>query len=100
MHFPRSLEVIVRGGRSTTHAYGVCTVCGGPNAARAMFKKPWYTLRRALPSGEVLISTEQAILLTDTLVERLDLSPFPDILLRPILILDKPVEPIPEFGER
>jgi hypothetical protein len=100
VHFPRELEVVVRGGRSTRLAYGTCGVCGGPNAAMAMFTKPWYTLRRALPPADVMVSTDQAVVVTDTLAERLDLAHFPDLVLRPILIMDEPIEPIPEFGER
>lgn len=99
IHCPRSMEVVLRGGHSTKHAYGVCKVCQMKHSTRAMLKRPWHVIRSSIPAGDAFLAPLSSLLLSDELAARLDLSPFPDLVLKPILVMDEPIERVPEFGE-
>jgi len=100
VHFPPFMELNFRGGHGTRPgAYGVCRICKRPKASRALMDKPWYVLRSQIPLGDVFATNEDVLLITDSLRSQLDFSPFPDLVLRPIMVLDEPIVPVSKLGD-
>jgi hypothetical protein len=98
--FPPSLQIVMRGGHGSVAkgGYRVCEICGRRVGCYAFYTRPYNVVRCELPTGDVMCYHD-AIVLSDRLASTLDLSPYPDLYLEPILILDEPLEPVPAFGE-
>lgn len=100
IHTSPSMKVVMRGGHGSREkrAYRRCTVCGRGVGSYALYNKPWYVLRSQPPPGEVF-ADGALLLISDTFVRLLDHDAFPDLKHRPVLVMDEPIEPVPELGD-
>lgn len=102
VHFPPEPIVPLRGGPGSRdrRAYGICAQCGRWKSSGAVFNDPWNVLRLQLPPTRVVVANEAAILMPEQVAEELRLlQDFPDLALRPILVVDEPFEVVPELGD-
>lgn len=102
VHFPPDPMVPLRGGPGSREkrAYGVCSECGRWKSSEAMFTDPWNVLRMQLPVAPVVIANEGIILMPEHVAHDLRLlHDFPDLTLRPILVVDEAFEYVPELGD-
>ena len=101
VHCPASMSILMRGGHGSREwrAYRVCASCGRNVTTYALFKKPWYVMRRDIPAGEVFVADRYPFLVTTKLREQIEYKMFPDLVHKPVLVMDEPIEPIPEFGD-
>lgn len=102
LNFPPQMALTLRGGHGSRAkgAYRVCEACGDRVASLAMLKSTIHVLRDEIPVGREVFNADGIFLtITDCLSEQLDFTPFKDIRLQPIGVLDTPIEPVPEFGD-
>lgn len=98
VHFDPRHEVTLRGGRGTK--YHVCPSCGGRSSLGYSLQTPRYVLSTELPDQtgiyHIMMGT---LLLSQEWIDVLSLTEFSDLCFRPVLVLDEPIEPIPELGD-
>jgi len=100
LHFPPSIELNFRGGHATRPgAYGICEVCGRVKANRALMAKPWYVLSRDTRPGDVFVTNEHMIIVSERAKAALETLGLADLRFNKLLVLDEPLVPVPELGD-
>lgn len=98
-HFDPLREVPLRGGHRT--AYRRCPTCGRVSIQNPWQVKPWNVLARSLPDagGIYHIAIRGLLLLSDQAITGMALQDFEDLKYEQVLVLDEPIETVPELGD-
>ncbi|MBX3360287.1 MAG: hypothetical protein KF912_10435 [Phycisphaeraceae bacterium] len=101
VHFDPSREIPLRGGRGTT--YHACPTCNKVSSEGYSRTRPWHVMANDINinDGIYYIMADSLLMLSDDVIVDMNLKhDFPDLAYTPVLILDRPLDPVPELGDR
>lgn len=101
LNFPTEMSLLLRGGHGSRakRSYRTCEACGRRLSTIGTLTRPIYVLRHEVPAHREVFNSNIFLAITERLRDELDFSPFPDIRLQPVAVLDVPIERIPELGD-